>query len=140
MQSNYIEMLRDLMRHFGIGAQGLGASNGKALYEFAINAIRNTMSAYESRGGHLFGNQLADISAMIKFQKNLVEGSDEAAKFIIPFHYADAMRALEPFKLIKNSTLLLEVAQLKSAWEGLKLKCEAMERDDILSKFQGKMA
>jgi len=68
-------------------------------------------------------------------QKNLVEGSEEAAKYIIPFHYADAMRALEAFKMIKNSTLLLEVAQLKSAWDKLKLQAECQDRDEILSKF-----
>ena len=63
------------------------------------------MSSYEQRGGHLFGNQLTDITTLIKFQKNPVEQSEEAAKYIIPFHYADALRALEAFKLIRNSTL-----------------------------------
>ena len=41
----------------------------------------------------------------LKFQKNLVDGSEQAAKYIVPFHYADAMRALEAFKLMRNSTL-----------------------------------
>ena len=64
------------------------------------------MSTYESRGGHLFGNQLTDITALLKLQKNMVEGSESAAKYIIPFHYADAIRALDSFKMIKNTTLL----------------------------------
>ena len=98
------------------------------------------MSAYESRGGHLFGNQLADIAALLKFQKNLVEGSEEAAKFIIPFHYADAMRALEAFKLIKNSTLQLEVTAVKAAWEHLKRQAESQERDSLLEKFSSKVS
>lgn len=105
IQNNFIEILRDFLRCFDQGAKGLGVRNGKSLFEFCINAVRSIMSAYESRGGHLFGNQLSDITALLKFQKDLVKGSVEAAKFIIPFHYADAMRALEAFKLIKNSTL-----------------------------------
>ena len=67
IQNNFLEILRDLMRHFGQGAKGLGIRNGKALFEFSINAIRNVMSAYESRGGHIFGNQLTDITALVKF-------------------------------------------------------------------------
>ena len=67
IQSNFIEILRDFMRHFGQGVKGLGVRNGKQLFEFSINAIRNTMSPYESRGGHLSGNQLHDINALIKF-------------------------------------------------------------------------
>ena len=98
------------------------------------------MSAYESRGGHLFGNQLADIAALLKFQKNLVEGSEQAAKFIIPFHYADALRALDAFRLIKNTTLQLEVTQLKAAWEQLKRQAESQERDSILEKFSSKVS
>ena len=140
VQSNYIELLRDLMKHLAQGAAGLGVQNGKKLFEFSINAIRTIMSAYESRGGHLFGNQLADIAALLKFQKNLVEGSEEAAKFIIPFHYADAMRALEAFKLIKNSTLQLEVAAVKAAWEHLKRQAESQERDSLLEKFSSKIS
>ena len=63
------------------------------------------MSSFEQRGGHLFGHQLTDIMTLLKLQKNMVEGSEAAAKYVIPYHYADAMRALEAFKLIKNSTL-----------------------------------
>ena len=53
----------------------------------------------------MFGNQLTDIATLLKLQKNMVEGSDLAARYIVPFHYADAMRALETFKLIKNTTV-----------------------------------
>ena len=34
------------------------------------------MSAFEQRGGHLFGNQLTDVMTHLKFQKNLVDGSE----------------------------------------------------------------
>ena len=44
------------MRHFNKGLGGIAATNGKQLYEFTINAIRNLMSNFEERGGHLFGN------------------------------------------------------------------------------------
>ena len=98
------------------------------------------MSAFEQRGGHLFGNQLTDVMTHLKFQKNLVDGSEEAAKYIVPFHYADAMRALEAFKLMRNSTLQQEVMQLKSAWEKLKLTADAQDRDDLLTQFDGKIA
>ena len=57
---------------------------------------------------------------MLKLQKNMVEGSKAAARYIVPFHYADAMRALETFKLIKNTTVQQEVTLLKAAWENLK--------------------
>ena len=63
------------------------------------------MSAFEQRGGHLFGNQLADITSLLKLQKNMVEGSHSAAKALILVHYADAMRALEAFRLIRNTTV-----------------------------------
>lgn len=98
------------------------------------------MSSFADRGGHLFGNQLADITTLLKLQKNIVEGSESAAKFVIQFHYADAMNALENFKFIKNSTLQQEVSSLKSTWENLKLAADAQERDELLSKFDGKIA
>ena len=62
---------------------------------------------------------------LLKLQKNMVDGSEAAAKYVIPFHYADAMRSLEAFKMIRNSTTQAEVAQLKGAWERLKLTAEA---------------
>ena len=112
------------MRFFNKGMIGIAATNGKQLYEYSINAVRLIMSPHEQGGGHLFGNQLADINALLKLQKNMVEGSESVARYIIPFHYADAMRALEMFKTIRNTTLLMEVATLKSAWEKLKLTQE----------------
>lgn len=66
-----------------------------------------------------------------------MEASEEAAKYIIPFHYVDALRALEAFKLIRNTTLQQDVAQLKSSWESLKRTADAQDRDEILSKFDG---
>ena len=113
------------MRHFGEGLTGITATNGKQMFEYSINTVRNLMSSFEQRGGHLFGNQLTDIMTLLKLQKNMVEGSDAAAKYVIPFHYADAMRALEAFRMIKNSMILQEVTQLKSAWEKLKLTAES---------------
>ena len=53
---------------------------------------------------------------LLKLQKNMVEGSYSAAKYIVPFHYADAMRALDSFKMIRNTTLQAEVSAVKSAW------------------------
>ena len=57
---------------------------------------------------------------LLKLQKNMVEGSEAAAKYIVPFHYADAIRALESFKMIRNTTLQTEVASVKAAWDHLK--------------------
>ena len=127
------------MQFFKAGLSGIASTNGKQLFEYSINSIRNIMSSFEHSGGHLFGNQLTDVTALIKLQKNMVEGSEQAAKYIIPFHLVDAMRALETFKLIKNSTLQLEVSQLKSAWDVLKLQADAQDRDEILAKFQGRI-
>ena len=77
---------------------------------------------------------------LLKLQKNMVEGSEAAAKYIIPFHYADAMRALEAFRMLNNTQVKDEVALLKSAWDKLKLAADAQERDELLSKFDGRIA
>lgn len=105
VQSNFVEMLRDLMRHFNEGLTGITTTNGKQMFEYSINTVRNLMSAFEQRGGHLFGHQLQDIMALLKLQKNMVEGSEAAAKYVIPYHYADALRALEAFRMIRNTTI-----------------------------------
>lgn len=70
----------------------------------------------------------------------MVEGSKAAAKYVIPFHYADAIRSLEAFKMIKNTTTQTEVAQLRTAWGKLQATAEAQEKDDLLSKFDGRIA
>ena len=44
------------MRFFGSGVTSIAPTNGKQLFEYSINAIRGQMQAFESRGGHLFGN------------------------------------------------------------------------------------
>lgn len=50
------------------------------------------------------------------------------------------MNALDAFKLIKNSTVQMEVTSLKAAWSNLKLSSDAQERDEILSKFSSKIS
>ena len=129
-----------MMKAFGQGVNGIAATNGMKLFEYSINMIKNLMSPYEQRGGTLFKNQKDDIMALLKLQKQMVEGSEGAAKFVIAYHYADALRALEPFKLLNNVQVKDEVARLKSAWDGLKLTAEAQERDELLSQFDSRIA
>lgn len=50
------------------------------------------------------------------------------------------MKALDAFRLIKNSTVQMEVTAVKSAWSNLKLSSEAQDRDEILSKFSSKIS
>ena len=59
---------------------------------------------------------------------------------MVAYHYADAMRALEPFKILNNMQVKDEVARLKTAWDGLKLEAEKQGRDELLSKYQGRIA
>ena len=43
----------------------------------------------------------------------MVEGAEKSAKFIVPYHYSDAMNAIELVKNLKNSTLQIHVEGLK---------------------------
>ena len=78
--------------------------------------------------------------ALLKLQKQMVEGSEGAAKFVIAYHYADALRTLDAFKLVNNVQVKDEAARLKTAWDGLKLTAEAQERDELLSQFDNRIA
>ena len=56
VQCSYVELLRDMMKAFGQGVNGIAATNGMKLFEYSINMIKNLMSPYEQRGGTLFKN------------------------------------------------------------------------------------
>ena len=56
MQCSYVELLRDMMKAFGQGVNGIAATNGMKLFEYSINMIKNLVSPYEQRGGTLFKN------------------------------------------------------------------------------------
>jgi len=69
----------------------------------------------------------------------MVEGSDEAAKFIVPSHYKDAMKAIDLVKDVKNSKLQMFVESLKTAWEALRMKAQGDERDDQLTDIKTRL-
>ena len=66
----------------------------------------------------------------------MVEGSDEAARFIVPSHHKDAMKAIDLVKDVKNSKLQVHVEALKTAWETLRMKAQGDERDDQLAAIK----
>ena len=60
ISSNFVELLRDLMRFFDRGISGIVTVKTKALFEYSINAISTTMGHYSTIGhtasGRLSGN------------------------------------------------------------------------------------
>ena len=69
----------------------------------------------------------------------MVEGSDDSAKFIVPSHYKDAMKAIDLVKDVKNSKLQIHVEALKTAWETLRMKAQGDERDDQLQAIKARI-
>ena len=134
-QENFVEILRDLMRFFDKGITGIVTTKTQQLYEYSIKAMSVIMGGHSTQGA-LHGNQLKDITAILKLQRQMVEGSDDAAKFIVPSHYKDAMKALELVKDVKNSKLQIHVEALKTAWETLRMKAQGDERDDQLQAIK----
>ena len=71
----------------------------------------------------------------------MVESKDveKSAKFIVPYHYSDAMKALESMKAVQNSTLQVHVEALRTAWGTLHMQANTAERDGQLDALRAKM-
>ena len=140
-QAKFVETLRDLMDFFDRGIAGIVGEKAKQLFEFSINSITTTMEARDGQTGRLQADQLADLTALLKFQKALVDGAMSSAGFIVPYHYNDAMNALQLVSTTArtNPTLSTHVEQLKASWEALHMESNNAERDDRLDRLRAKM-
>jgi len=61
----FVEILRDLMRFFNRGITGIVSTKTQQLFEYSIKAMTKIMGGHGAAGA-LSGNQLKDITAIIK--------------------------------------------------------------------------
>ena len=60
----------------------------------------------------------------------MVDQSEPVASLIVPHHFTDAMKALDSFSAVRNTTLTAHVEKLKSSWNNLALLSENDGRED----------
>ena len=60
----------------------------------------------------------------------MVTGSAAKAKYLIPFHYNDAMKTLDLFKEVKNKNVQEHVEALRASWQRLHMQADVSQRDD----------
>jgi len=65
--------------------------------------------------------------------------SKQFVKFIVPYHYTQAIEALEALKSVKNVVLQQEISKLITAWKGLKADYDNMDREDQLKGLKAKV-
>ena len=53
---------------------------------------------------------------MLRLQEKMVAGTETNAKYIVRYHYQDAMKTLDLFKEVKNKNIQEHVAVLRDAW------------------------
>ena len=70
---------------------------------------------------HVFGNQLLDITALLKLQKQMLEESEDIAVEIVYAHMKPALKALDLLKDVKNTTLQTHVDRLRKRWYDMEI-------------------
>lgn len=58
----------------------------------------------------MHGKQYDDICSCLRLLKQMAEYSRPFAKFVVPFHYAQASEILTSLKAVKNNKLQTDVA------------------------------
>ena len=140
--THFVETLIDLMRFHGDGRyenrsiEGIVDEKLKQLFEYSLNSISTMMANCK---GQLVGGQLADIIALLRLQEKMVTGSEAKAKYLIPFHYNDAMKTLDLFKEVKNKNVQEHVEAARASWQRLHMQADVSQRDDSLDKLRSRM-
>lgn len=109
-------MIRDLLRYFECGVSGV-TKNSRALFDYSISMLKTLQNKQELAGATIFtvyeqkigqkvhGKQYDDICSCLRLLKQMAEYSRPFAKFVVPFHYAQASEILAGLKAIKNTKL-----------------------------------
>lgn len=77
----------------------------KSLFDYTIMGLEREKVLAEKAAWSVFGKPLEDMMSLLRLQHLIVNKCQSVAKFIVPFHYQQAVDVLNQLKPIKNAKL-----------------------------------